>query len=105
VADRKHPGVLAIVRFKSKLPTDELVRRYKERMPAFRELPGLIQKYYVHDPATGEWGGFYMWDSQASLEAYMASDLRKSIPDVYQIDGAPRVETIPVVDVLRPDLR
>ena len=99
-----HPGVLLVVRFKSALATDELERRYKERLPEFRNLPGLLQKYYIHDPASDEWGGIYLWDSQASLNDYLASDLRKSIPDVYEIVGAPRVETHPVADVLRSEL-
>ena len=54
-----HPGILLLVRFKSSLPAEELKKRYSERMPLFRDLPGLLQKYYVYDSATEEWGGFY----------------------------------------------
>ena len=97
-----HPEVLFIVRFKTTLPPDELERRYKERLPEFRALPGLLQKYYLHDPSSNEWGGFYLWDSQESLDEYIASDLRKSIPETYQIVGTPRIETTTVIDILRP---
>ena len=97
-----HPAVLLIVRFKSSLSPEELEKRYKERLPAFRALPGLLQKYYLHDPSTEEWGGLYLWDSQASLDEFMASDLRKSIPETYQIAGTPRIETTTVIDILRP---
>jgi hypothetical protein len=97
-----HPKVLLIVRFKSSLPPDELERRYKKRLPEFRALPGLIQKYYLYDPLSDEWGGLYLWDSQESLDEYMASDLRKSIPETYQIVESPRLETITVVETLRP---
>ena len=97
-----HPEVLLIVRFKSSLPPDELEKRYKKRLPEFRALPGLLQKYYLYDPASDEWGGFYLWDSQESLNEYMASDLRKSIPETYQIAGTPRIETTTVIDILRP---
>ncbi len=96
------PGVLLIVRFKTSLAPDELKRRYKERLPKFQALPGLLQKYYFHDPASDEWGGVYLWDSQESLEAYKESELRKSIPETYQIVGTPRVEAITVIDTLRP---
>jgi hypothetical protein len=99
----KHPGVLLTVRFKSSLTPEELVRRYKERMPEFRALQGLLQKYYVYDAASDEWGGFYLWDSQKSLDEYITGDLRTSIPETYEIVGAPRVETATVVDVLRPE--
>jgi heme-degrading monooxygenase HmoA len=97
-----HPQILFIVRFKSSLSPEELQRRYRDRLPAFRALPGLIQKYYLHDPATDEWGGLYLWDSQESLDEYLASDLRKSIPETYEIVGAPRVEAVHVIEPLRP---
>ena len=103
IADIKHPGVVFIVRFKSKLPFDELKRRYEKRMPEFRALPGLIQKYYLHDPSSGEWCGVYLWDSQASLDSFLGSDLKKSIGAVYQVEGKPRVEVVKVVDVLREE--
>lgn len=96
-----HPAVLLTVRFKTSLSPDELERRYKERLPEFRALPGLLQKYYLHDPSSDEWGGFYLWDSQASVDEYMKSDLRKSIPETYQIVGVPRIETATVIDILR----
>ena len=102
MANDTHPKVLVIVRFKSSLPPDELERRYKERLPQFQALTGLLQKYYLYDRVSDEWGGLYLWDSQESLDDYMTSDLRKSIPETYQIIGAPRIETINVIDVLRP---
>ena len=103
MVDSTHPEVLLVVTFKSSLPPDELEKRYQGRIPEYRKVPGLLQKYYLHDPSSGEWGGFYLWDSQASLDAFMTSDLRRSIPDVYQIVGTPRVDTHHVVEVLRPE--
>jgi heme-degrading monooxygenase HmoA len=101
MAGGEHPGVLLFVRFKSALAPAELERRYRERMSEFQELPGLLQKYYVYDKASGEWGGVYLWDSQAALESYMASDLRRSISEAYEVVGTPRVEAVGVIDVLR----
>ena len=93
--------ILLTVKLRSSLSEKELLRIAEERAPEFRAIPGLLQKYYVHDPSSDERGGVYVWDSQESLDEYLASDLRKSIPETYEIVGAPRVETIPVIDTLR----
>ena len=93
---------MLIVRgLKSDLSHDELEQRYKERMPQFRDAPGLIQKYYSYDESTKEWAGIYLWDSEESLEAYLESDLRKTIPSAYELTQPPQVERFQIVDVLR----
>ncbi|MCA8977367.1 MAG: YdhR family protein, partial [Planctomycetes bacterium] len=71
--------IIVSVRFRTELPVEEMQRRYLERLPLFQALSGLVQKYYVYDEGTGEWGGIYVWDSMESVQAYMQSDLRKSI--------------------------
>lgn len=93
--------VLIVKGLKSKLPKGEMDRRYKERMPRFRELEGLLQKFYSYDEATGEWAGIYLWESQAALDVYLASDLRSSIPSAYELVGKPQVERFSIIDVLR----
>ena len=96
------PTIILIVRgLKSELSPEELERRYKERMPEFRDLPGLIQKYYSYDESANEWAGIYLWDSEESLAAYLESDLRKTIPSAYQLKEPPRIERYSIVDVLR----
>ena len=95
------PSIMLIVRgLKSELSRNEFERRYKERLPQFRKVKGLIQKYYSYDETTGEWAGIYLWDSEASLLQYLESDLRKSIPAAYELTEPPRVERFPIVDVL-----
>ena len=97
------PTVMLIVRgLKSKLSHDELERRYKERMPQFRDVPGLLQKYYSYDSTTEEWAGIYLWESEEAAAAYLESDLRKSIPSAYELIQPPSVDRFPIVDVLRP---
>lgn len=90
-----------MVRFKSTLPVEEVKRRYRKRMPEFLSQPGLIQKYYAHDDKTGEWAGVYFWDSRRSLDTFLGSALRKSIPETYEIEGAARLEVIDVIEELR----
>lgn len=99
----KNPEFTLHVRFRSKLPFDEVMKIVEERAPEFRALAGLQQKYYLQDPATGEIAGLYLWESQEALTAYRESELRASIAEAYQAEGEPRVEVYRVVKILRDD--
>jgi len=99
----KNPEFTLHVRFRSKLPFDEVMKIAEERAPEFRALAGLQQKYYLRDPATGEIAGLYLWESQEALTAYRESELRASIAKAYQAEGEPRVEVYRVVKTLRDD--
>jgi len=89
------------VKFKSALSDDEVRKVMNERAPSFRALPGLIQKYYGREPATGEFTGIYIWDSEKSLNEYRESELVRTIPIAYQAAGKPRIEIFEVPLVLR----
>jgi len=96
------PAIMLIVRgLKSRLSREEFERRYKERLPQFRKITGLLQKYYAYDESTGDWAGIYLWDSEESVARYLESDLRKSIPTAYELTEPPRIERFRIVDVLR----
>ena len=99
----KNPEFTLHVRFRSKLPFDEVMKIVEERAPEFRALEGLQQKYYLQDAATGEYAGLYLWESQEALAAYRESELRASIAKAYQAEGEPRVEVYRVVKTLRDD--
>lgn len=93
--------ILQIVKLKSDLPEEELLKRAKERESNFKSIPGLLQKYYVKTNQEGEYGGVYIWDSVQSQQNYQASDLAKSIPSAYAIKAAPSVEVMDVIFQLR----
>ncbi len=92
---------MLIVRIKSKLPDEELIRRARERAPQFAALPGLIQKYYIKLKGTGEFGGVYIWDSVESLKAYRASTLAATIAQAYEAIEPPSIELIDILFPLR----
>lgn len=96
-----HPALILLVRFKSRLSLDEVTRVAEERAPEFRALGGLVQKYYLHDPESGEIGGLYLWDSPEALAEYRESELRASIADAYETEGEPRVDVLRVLMPLR----
>ena len=97
------PSKVLLVRFKSALPYEEAMAIAEARADQFRALPGLRQKYYLHDPATGEIAGLYLWDSPESFDAYRKSELRASIAEAYQAETPPRVEVYDVTKTLRTE--
>ena len=93
--------IIQIIRLKTNLSEEELIRRAKEREPQFKAIPGLLQKYYVKLDQSGEYGGIYVWDSPESLKSYRESDLAESIPEAYEIVEAPNIEILNVLFKLR----
>lgn len=96
-----HPALILLVRFRTSLSETELMEIAEARSDEFRALTGLIQKYYVHDAATGEYGGLYLWDSPQALDAYRQSELRASIASAYKLEGEPRLDVLKVLKPLR----
>ena len=90
------------VRVKSDLGFEELERRMHERKPSFLEVPGLIQKVYARDEATGEVCGIYFFESREALSAFRGSELAKSIPSAYEATDV-RAEVYEVLESLRPE--
>lgn len=79
-----------IVTFHSKLTTEEVLAVAHDRAPLFRKVSGLIQKYYLVNE-DGSYSGFYLWESKAHMLAFRETELAKTIPLAYKIDGAPEV--------------
>ena len=92
--------IIQIIKLKTNLTEEELLRRAKEREPQFKEIPGLLQKYYVKIDQS-QYGGIYVWDSPESLKSYRESDLAASIPEAYEIIEAPNIEILNVLFQLR----
>ncbi len=93
--------ILQIIKLKSDLPEEELLKRAQQRASTFKTIPGLLQKYYVKTTNEGEYGGVYVWDSLQSLQTYQASDVAKSIPEAYAIKAAPEIEIMDIIFQLR----
>lgn len=75
---------ILFVRIRSELPFDELERRMIARMPRFRDVPGLTQKFYGRDPASGDVCGIYLFDSAQALADFRDTELAQSIPAAYE---------------------
>jgi len=95
-------SVVLFVRIKSGLAFDELERRLLERRPSFLQVPGLVQKIYGYDPATGDACGIYFFESREALAAFRETDLAKTIPDASEATDVRR-EVFEVLYPLRPE--
>jgi hypothetical protein len=91
------PAVL-FVRITSGLDAEELDRRLLERRSRFRDVPGLVQKIYGRDAATGDVCGIYFFESKEALEAFRETELARTIPSAYEAIEVRRE----VYDVLYP---
>jgi hypothetical protein len=91
------PAIL-FVRIKSELDAQEFDRRLLERRPRFQEVPGLVQKIYGRDDATGDVCGIYFFESKEALAAFRETELARTIPTAFEAVDVRRE----IYDVLYP---
>lgn len=94
---------MLLVKFHSNLRDADVRRLLDERLPQFRAVPGLLQKYYARETSTGDYVGVYLFETEDALLQYRASELARGIPAVYQVPSAPRVETLELLFAMRDD--
>jgi heme-degrading monooxygenase HmoA len=69
-----------IVNFNLKDMTDAEFRSMaNEVAPAFASVPGLLGKIWLADAGKNTYGGVYIWQDAAAMQAYLASDLGKGV--------------------------
>lgn len=97
----KNAEAVLSVKFNSTLSTKELLHVCEEDLEAFRNVPGLLQKYYSAEETTGAISGFYIFETKGAREVFWTSALAKSIPARYGvIPETLRVEQYDMVIVL-----
>ncbi len=89
------------VRFDTTLDEDAFAAAARDRVPAFLEVPGLIQKFFVRFDDEKGFGGVYLWETRAAIEAYRASELSASVGEAYEVVGETEVESAEVLLALR----
>jgi heme-degrading monooxygenase HmoA len=95
--------ILQIVRFQSALSDAKVEEMFRARSPRYRGVEGLVQKYYLRYPDTGEHGAVYVWESREAISAFRESDLGRSIANVYHIEGEKVVAEADVLLTLHAD--
>ena len=81
----KNAEAVLSVKFNSTFSVDELMNAIQEGLDDFRNVPGLIQKYYLAEQSTGSLSGFYIFETKSARNAFWNSDLAKKIPARYGV--------------------
>ena len=95
--------IVSLVRFKSGLSDEAVKATFEERADHYRNVPGLVEKIYLRFRESGEFGAVYVWDSEKALMDFRETELARTIPDAYQVDGTPLVELADVCLVIQPE--
>jgi heme-degrading monooxygenase HmoA len=72
---------LVCITFESEVRLEEIESRFRERAQQFRDMDGLLQKFYVHDEDSGRVGGVYVFDSEDSRDALFESETHAKLRD------------------------
>jgi hypothetical protein len=95
--------IVQLVKFTSKLSEEEVTNVARDREQAYRDTPGLVQKFYIRFGAPDTYGGLLVWDSAGSLAAFRETELARTIPQAYGIVGAPEITVGETMFLLRED--
>jgi hypothetical protein len=91
--------ITAIVNFK--LPADIDARKaaelFKGSAPKYRNMKGLVRKYYLFDAEKHIGGGVYLWKSKADAEAVYTPQWKAYIAERYGVAPDIRYFETPVV--------
>jgi hypothetical protein len=79
----KNAEAILLVKFNSTLSPQDLQKTCLEDLEVFRNVPGLIQKYYISEESTGAISGFYIFENKKARTAFWTSELAKGIPARY----------------------
>jgi len=77
--------ITAIVRFKLP-PTVKLAdaaELFKGTAPKYRQLSGLVRKYYLYNGDTGIGGGVYLWESREAADRVYTAEWKQTLAARY----------------------
>ena len=91
--------VTALVQFSfpSSVTRDKASELFRGSAPKYRDLPGLIRKYYVYSAEQGTGGGVYLWKSREDAERTYTPEWKQMIRDRYGAEPVITYFDTPVV--------
>jgi Putative mono-oxygenase ydhR len=77
--------ITTLVQFQlpSALTLDEATRRFESSAPKYRNLAGLIRKYYIRSEDGRVAGGVYLWETRAAAERVFDGEWRARVEKLY----------------------
>ncbi len=77
--------ITAIVQFQLPAPIslEEAARRFESSAPKYKNLPGLIRKYYLRSEDGARAGGVYLWETRQAAEAVYNGEWRARVKQLY----------------------
>ena len=70
---------ILVINFNAETTPDQFNDLVKEDAPIFAAIDGLIHKNFIFNHKKKTYGGVYMFESKSALNAYLDSDIYKSI--------------------------
>jgi hypothetical protein len=70
---------ILVINFNAETTPDQFNELVKEDAPIFAAIDGLIHKNFIFNHEEKTYGGVYMFESKMALNAYLDSDIYKSI--------------------------
>ena len=97
----KNAEAILAVKFSSTISPEKLQKICLEDLDAFRNVPGLIQKYYITEESTQDLSGFYVFENEQARESFWNSELAQTIAPRYGVKAdSLRVERYEMLIVL-----
>jgi hypothetical protein len=64
------------------LTPDQMVAAFKEAVPTYQAIPGLLRKYFIRSDK-GTFGGVYLWKDEASAQAWFTPAWKDRVTKTY----------------------
>lgn len=82
----KNANAVLSVKFKSNHSPEVLMKTCHEDLEIFRNVPGLVEKYYIAEESTGAISGIYLFETKSARATFWTSELAATIPSRYAVD-------------------
>jgi hypothetical protein len=91
--------ITALVQFPlpASVSRDKAAELFKGSAPKYRDLPGLVRKYYLYSAESKIGGGIYLWKSREDAERTYTAEWKRMIRERYGADPLITYFDTPVV--------